>query len=260
MLRRRPAAHARERHPRSRRQAEVRGRGRRAPRRAPPTPRRCGAEFRDEPPPRPRTRALSPLLPSRRHQPRSFFPPPRRRAWLIIVMRAPRLRHDGSRGRFRGQPTDRGVRTMTERESTAGRRRVVIAMVALGLGSALLGGVAGGLIVWAALGPRKGGGSSTAAGQPTAVCAASKVADKTLRSVVTVTAGNAHGGSTGSRVVLRSGGYVLTNDHVISVAAGSRTVSITRGDGESTPATIAGRDPFTDLAVIKAENATDLPP
>jgi putative serine protease PepD len=87
------------------------------------------------------------------------------------------------------------------------------------------------------------------------------VADAALRSVVTVQASSGgEGGSTGSGVVLRKGGYILTNNHVISVAAGGGTVSIMRGDGETTAAKIVGRDPFSDLAVIKAENDTDLPP
>jgi putative serine protease PepD len=60
-------------------------------------------------------------------------------------------------------------------------------------------------------------------------------------------------------VVIRSGGYVLTNDHVISVAAGGGSLSILRNDGETTDATIVGRDPLTDLAVIKAKAASGLP-
>jgi putative serine protease PepD len=60
-------------------------------------------------------------------------------------------------------------------------------------------------------------------------------------------------------VVIRSGGYILTNDHVISVAGNGGTLSILRSDGETADATIVGRDPLTDLAVIKAEGSSDLP-
>jgi putative serine protease PepD len=77
--------------------------------------------------------------------------------------------------------------------------------------------------------------------------------------VVTISANNGRQGGTGSGVVLRSGGYVLTNNHVISVAADGGTVSILRSAGETTPATIVGRDPLTDLAVLKTEGATRLP-
>jgi putative serine protease PepD len=76
---------------------------------------------------------------------------------------------------------------------------------------------------------------------------------------VTVRAANGRQGGSGSGVVIRSGGYVLTNNHVISPAAGGGTLSILRSDGETTDATLVGRDPLTDLAVIKAQNASALP-
>ena len=60
-------------------------------------------------------------------------------------------------------------------------------------------------------------------------------------------------------MVIRSGGYILTNNHVISVAANGGTLSILRSDGETTDATIAERDPLTDLAVVKAKDASGLP-
>jgi putative serine protease PepD len=77
--------------------------------------------------------------------------------------------------------------------------------------------------------------------------------------VVTIRAAGGRQGGSGSGVVIRSGGYILTNDHVISVAAGGGTVSILRSDGESADATIVGRDTLTDLAVIKVEDASNLP-
>jgi putative serine protease PepD len=140
--------------------------------------------------------------------------------------------------------------------------RIVPTLVGFVL-AAIVGGVAGGLIVRATWGP--GSGSRAAATTPSAngtaaACPAASVADKALPSVVTVRATNRHGGgSSGSGVVIRSGGYILTNDHVISVAAGGGAVSILRSDGETANATIAGRDPLTDLAVIRSEVASGLP-
>jgi putative serine protease PepD len=143
----------------------------------------------------------------------------------------------------------------------AGRARSPRLVPALiGVAVALAGGVAGGLIVWAIVGNGNGGGGSTVAGAGSGGCQAANVADAALPSVVTIQAGNGQGASTGSGVVVRKSGYVLTNNHVISVAAGGGTVKIMRGDGETTAAKIVGRDPFSDLAVIKAENAADLPP
>jgi putative serine protease PepD len=144
------------------------------------------------------------------------------------------------------------------------RRGWRIAPVLIGfVVAAIIGGVAGGLIVretWSS-----GNDSSAAAAGPgsngtAAACPAATVADRALPSVVTVRASNARMGGSGSGVVIRSGGYILTNNHVISVAAGGGMLSILRGDGEPTDATIVGRDPLTDLAVIKADAASDLPP
>ena len=59
-------------------------------------------------------------------------------------------------------------------------------------------------------------------------------------------------------MVIRSGGYILTNNHVISSAAGGGTLSILRNNGGATDATIVGRDPLTDLAVLKANSASGL--
>ena len=57
---------------------------------------------------------------------------------------------------------------------------------------------------------------------------------------------------TGSGVVLRADGYVLTNNHVIAAALDGGTVSITLSDGRTVPATIVGHDATDDLAVLKA--------
>ena len=53
----------------------------------------------------------------------------------------------------------------------------------------------------------------------------------------------------GSGVVIRADGHILTNNHVI---AGSDSVTVRVGD-EDIDATIVGRDPATDLAVVKIE-------
>jgi S1-C subfamily serine protease len=58
---------------------------------------------------------------------------------------------------------------------------------------------------------------------------------------------------TGSGVVIDKGGYILTNNHVVSSAASSGTILVTFTDQDSVPARIVGRDPLTDLAVIKVD-------
>ncbi len=59
----------------------------------------------------------------------------------------------------------------------------------------------------------------------------------------------------GSGVVIAPDGYILTNEHVIQNAS-SPEVRLT--DGTSLSATVIGKDPATDLAVIRA-NASYLP-
>lgn len=58
----------------------------------------------------------------------------------------------------------------------------------------------------------------------------------------------------GSGVILTSDGMIITNNHVISEDDRPvDTIEVTLATGEKLPATIVGRDPLTDLAVIKVE-------
>jgi putative serine protease PepD len=118
-------------------------------------------------------------------------------------------------------------------------------------GTALVvGGVIGGVIVAATQSPASGAASSSAA---VSACAVTPVADQVLPSVVTIAATGASGSGTGSGEVIRSDGYILTNNHVISIAANGGSVEVLFSDGETVPATITGRDPQTDLAVLKIQ-------
>jgi putative serine protease PepD len=124
----------------------------------------------------------------------------------------------------------------------------------------VVGGVAGGLIV----GATQSSGSSTSPGVSASsstenACPVTSVADRVVPSVVTIAASGAGGSGTGSGEVIRSGGYVLTNNHVISVAAASGgKVEVLFADGQTAPATITGRDPETDLAVLKVDTSRQL--
>ena len=113
-------------------------------------------------------------------------------------------------------------------------------VAALGL-AAVLGGLVGGLLV-------KATGASSAA-----FCQATTVASRTLPSVVTIVAGDAVSSANGTGGIIKADGYILTNDHVVAIAAsGGGRLSVLYSDGKSSAATIVGRDPATDLAVIKA--------
>jgi len=97
-------------------------------------------------------------------------------------------------------------------------------------------------------------GSSTVS-----ACQATQVANEVVPSVVTIAAHGTSGSGTGSGEVIRSDGYILTNNHVIAIAAGSGgSVEVLFSDGQTESATIVGRDPQTDLAVLKVTASRQL--
>ena len=123
-------------------------------------------------------------------------------------------------------------------------------------GAALVvGGVIGGVIVAATSSPASSAAPSSASSPEVSACAVTQVANKVIPSVVTISASGQGGGGTGSGEVIRSGGYILTNNHVIAIAANGGSVEVLFSDGQTAPATIAGRDPQTDLAVLKVDTS-----
>ena len=59
----------------------------------------------------------------------------------------------------------------------------------------------------------------------------------------------------GSGVIIRQDGYIVTNNHVI---ANATDITVTLNDNQQYTATVVGADPATDVAIIKVD-ATDLP-
>ena len=140
------------------------------------------------------------------------------------------------------------VTTTTETKPvTRGRRAPRWLLAGLGLLLVLAGGVIGGVIV------------AATQSSDTNSCSATNVAAKTLPSVVTIMVRNGRSGGTGSGEIIRSDGYILTNNHVISAAADGGSIEVLFSDGSTVPATLTGRDPQTDLAVIKVKSSESLP-
>ncbi|MFC4111006.1 S1C family serine protease [Nonomuraea zeae] len=79
-----------------------------------------------------------------------------------------------------------------------------------------------------------------------------QVAEKVQPSVVMIQGQTAEG----SGVVLSADGLILTNNHVVQGQNGGLTVKF--NDGRTAKATVVGTDPSTDLAVIKAEDVSNL--
>jgi putative serine protease PepD len=91
-------------------------------------------------------------------------------------------------------------------------------------------------------------------------CSAVDVARRELPSVVTIRVAAGQAGGTGSGEVIDDAGHILTNNHVIATAAGGGNVTVMFSDGRTEPATIVGRDPQTDVAVLQVADATGLVP
>ncbi|HEY0805945.1 MAG TPA: trypsin-like peptidase domain-containing protein, partial [Pseudonocardiaceae bacterium] len=165
-------------------------------------------------------------------------------------------------------PLTAGYRIATEPDP---RRRgpggLVVGIAALAL---VVGGLAGGLGGYLAAGHSGGpvissltqpGPASPIANAPAGSVQA--VANKVLPVVVTIAAefqvqGSASG-DTGSGFIISSDGNILTNNHVIAGAVGGGRIQVIFADGRTVDATIVGRDPTTDIAVIKAKGVTGLP-
>ncbi|HEX2905170.1 MAG TPA: trypsin-like peptidase domain-containing protein [Jatrophihabitans sp.] len=141
----------------------------------------------------------------------------------------------------------------------AGRRPLLtVALVA-----ALLGGGVGGGIV--AIADHTSGRSvnsgirvtNSQAVQPAQLNGTIGAAAAKIRpSVVTINVASAQEAATGSGVIIKSNGTILTNDHVIDLQGGS--IQVMLSDGRTAPAKILGRDTSDDLAVIKVDGLDNL--
>jgi putative serine protease PepD len=148
------------------------------------------------------------------------------------------------------------------RHEVPGKRRRWWPWASLVLAFAVVG-VVGGLIGAAVASPNSSSavsstGSTTASSA--SVCAVTSVASQVLPSVVTISASGTGGSGTGSGEIIKSDGYILTNNHVISIAADGGSVEVLFSDGASVPATIVGRDVLTDLAVLKVQSTEGMKP
>jgi S1-C subfamily serine protease len=88
-----------------------------------------------------------------------------------------------------------------------------------------------------------------------------KVAAAVENSVVLVLAIGEKVWSRGSGVIIDGRGHIVTNNHVIAEAGdnpGRLDVSVTFNDGKKVQANLVGRDPETDLAVLKVDNVKNV--
>lgn len=144
-------------------------------------------------------------------------------------------------------------------------RRSGRGLLVAGIVAAML--ISGGLGGW--IGATVAGGSGGALPSPiTASQPASPapdgtveaVAEKVLPSVVSIDVRARDGRGEGSGVVLSQDGLIITNAHVIGLAAEGGQIQVRFDDGSTAPATLVGADPATDIAVIRADTSRPLTP
>ncbi|GHU83374.1 trypsin [Bacteroidia bacterium] len=163
-----------------------------------------------------------------------------------------------------------------------GRRSIGLLTCALCLGCALLGGVAGGAIVFSAGGQNASSANIAGASTPGNVqnntvaepasnegkqaLTIAQISEKAGPSAVSIhttikTQGNGWGGglsrggvqqaeASGSGFIIREDGYILTNNHVVS---GATSITVRMHDGKEYPAQLVGSDSQTDVAVLKID-------
>ncbi|CAN3130562.1 S1C family serine protease [Mycobacterium sp. smrl_JER01] len=93
------------------------------------------------------------------------------------------------------------------------------------------------------------------------------VAAKVVPSVVKLEVNQGRSSEEGSGVILSTDGLILTNNHVVAAAAAAADgagaaprTKVTFADGTNAPFTVVGTDPGSDIAVVRAQNVSDLTP
>jgi putative serine protease PepD len=160
-------------------------------------------------------------------------------------------------------PSGGATTTAATAPRRAGRFRIGLAGLVAG---ALIGGGAGAgaaVLLDDPGSPGTAGASaqSVTIENPETATTATAAAAKAAPSVVTIYVANGSGSGSGSGVVLTEDGYVLTNNHVVTMDGDEAgTVQVRTADGTLYDATVVGTDPSSDLAVVKVDGVDGLTP
>src|ERR1700704_2975531 len=91
-----------------------------------------------------------------------------------------------------------------------------------------------------------------------------QVAAKVLPSVVALQTDAGNMAYEGSGIILTTDGLIMTNAHVVAVAASANQAgsasTVTLADGRTMPFTVVAADPITDVAVVRAQGVSGLTP
>jgi putative serine protease PepD len=143
-----------------------------------------------------------------------------------------------------------------ERPRNGGVRRAVVATVA-GAAIALTAGGVGGFVGYSLHDDgsplQTFNNDSQAAAPAVDRSSLAKIAADVQPAVVVIQTGSGEG----SGVIISEDGYIVTNNHVVATARGD-SVQVVFNSGKRVTASVVGTDPKTDLAVVKASDATGL--
>jgi putative serine protease PepD len=142
-----------------------------------------------------------------------------------------------------------------------GMGQVIAVTLFAALLAGLLGGAFGYVVAARTVGPGISLGTS-ASGTPTLARrppgSIAGIAQRVQPSVVTIDIRSATSTGNGSGFVISKDGYILTNNHVAEPAESGGSLTVVFHDGTTTQARIIGRDPGSDVAVLKV-NKNNLP-
>lgn len=135
------------------------------------------------------------------------------------------------------------------------RNRGARVSVGLAVGMALIagaiGGIAGNLANGSSLLDSQVKLVSTNSAVERAPESIAAIAARVLPSVVSISTRSRSGAGTGTGFVIRSDGYILTNNHVVENVVDGGTLNVSFDDGKVLRGKIVGVNPAYDLAVVK---------
>ncbi|MCG5445849.1 trypsin-like peptidase domain-containing protein [Micromonospora sp. NIE79] len=152
-------------------------------------------------------------------------------------------------------PDGRGWWDAPERDPGGRRPGRLLAVLAVVAVSAVSGALAGGVVA-----SRDGAGGPDAASAAPVPAELVTAAARTVPGVVSVLAGGASSGSaTGSGFAVDDQQHLITNDHILAKGGGG-PVTVELPDGRRFAAEVVGREPRSDLAVLKVPASAGLTP
>lgn len=172
----------------------------------------------------------------------------------------------------KGEEMEEGTPALETARKSIGRRVGPAAVAVLVTLASVGGGVAGSAatVAWMAnhpLSPAIAAPSTAVAGRQvstglsaTDIASIYKAVSPTIVSVTAVTTSGRssrsgpQGAAGGTGIIVSDQGHILTNNHVVQ---GANKVTVTLLDGATVDASIAGTDPASDLAVLKADIPKD---